>query len=215
MLSVTDQIIENETEYRGNIHGPSVFTKKEKGQIKKGVNVVGEYMRDVGFRGVAGADFLISDGETYFVEINPRKNHSTVINNRMLEETRPDDIPPLPYLESETILNNGSNYDLSSWEEPDISWDMYILKKKGWSQIVDVPLRTYKQDHAWDFNGSYVANIPYPVQSIIHKSYASQKSEGHTRRTMPGELVRIVSPDLKGRMKTISQINKCFRFLGD
>ncbi|MFP4045808.1 MAG: ATP-grasp domain-containing protein [Candidatus Aenigmatarchaeota archaeon] len=215
VLSITDQIIENETEYRGNTMSPDLFAEEEEEKIKEQCKTVGSYIQDSGFRGIAGIDLLTTEDDVYFVEVNPRKNHSTVINNTMLEKTRPEGIPPLASLEAEVITGTDDAYEIEKWQYPkDVEWDMYVYKKKGWSQITKLP-PDISRDHTWDFSGSYVANVPYPIRSITSKSYASQKSEGHTRRSQANELVRIVSESVNERLKKVAEIENSFSFLGD
>lgn len=214
-LSVTNQIIEGKTNYMGNRTTPGLFSKEERAQIEEESCAVGEYIREEGYRGLAGLDLITTDDGIYFVEINPRKNHSTVLNVGMLAETRPEDFPPLPALEAESLLGISDGYDLDGWQEPDLSWEMYLLKRKGWSRLTSLPPTTGVKDHEWDFEGGYVANVPFPVGSIVNKNYASQKSEGHTRRSTANELVRIVSTDLNTRLKALPQVENCFENIGE
>lgn len=51
---------------------------------------IGEMLRDNGYRGVAGIDYLIDDDEVFFVEINPRFQASTrVLNDILIQQGIP------------------------------------------------------------------------------------------------------------------------------
>lgn len=47
---------------------------------------IGNLLENAGFRGICGIDFVVSDGEVYFIEINPRFQASTVLLNLALEK---------------------------------------------------------------------------------------------------------------------------------
>lgn len=47
---------------------------------------IGDLLKSAGFRGICGIDFVISGGEVYFIEINPRFQASTILLNLALEK---------------------------------------------------------------------------------------------------------------------------------
>lgn len=218
ILSITDQIIENETVYHGNVY-PLKISEKTKEKIKEECLKTGELAYEEGYRGILGIDGIVSEHKFFVVEINPRKNHSSVLNTVMMEKVKYEETPPLVYIETLAILDEDIEYDIDRWaykcESSPLSWDMYIFKKQGWSKLKRIPDGAGIRDHDWDFQTSYVANVPCEIDTIIPKTYASLKSDGHTRRTTPNELGRIVSPDSAERLKKISELKRCFEFYGD
>ncbi len=213
VLTITDQIIKEGTDYYGNKY-PSKIDGSLKEKVIDECKKIGQIMGEKGYRGVGGIDGIISDNDFYFVEVNPRKNHSTVLNSTLLEKVRPDDIPPLPYLEAE-LIEEGKNkdYDLNKWatklRESNYTYDMFLYKKEGWNIAKSDPNNYRINDHEWDFKKPYIANIP-KKGVIISKTYGSLKSEGHTRRVTPTELGRIVSRNMHDRLKQIKKMNKSF-----
>ncbi|MFW6026222.1 MAG: ATP-grasp domain-containing protein [Candidatus Woesearchaeota archaeon] len=213
ILTISDQIIKNGTDYYGNKY-PSKVDGSLKDKVIEECKKVGEIMGEYGYRGVGGIDGIIVDNDFYFVEINPRKNHSTVLNSTILDKVRPNDIPPLSYLEAE-LMETGKNksYDFRKWvknlNESNFTYDMFLYKKKGWHIAKEDPNKYRIHDHDWDFKKPYIANIPKPGV-VISKTYGSLKSEGHTRRVTPTELGRIVSRNMHDRLKQIKKMNKAF-----
>jgi hypothetical protein len=214
VLVITDQIIKNGTIYYGNTF-PSIISGNLKEKIESEAKRVALIMGELGYKGVGGIDFIVADNKPYFVEINPRKNHSTVLNNSLLEEVRPLGIPPLPYLEVELIKEGRNKYvDFKKWksnlDKSNLTFDMFLYKKEGWHVATANPNTSSLKDHEWDFTKPYVANIP-ERDTIISKTYGSLKSEGHTRRVNPTELGRIVSKNMYDRLKQIKKMNCSFR----
>ncbi|MFB6211658.1 MAG: ATP-grasp domain-containing protein [Halobacteriales archaeon] len=218
ILSASDQIIADGTDYRGNTY-PLNIDDTVREEVHKQCEAVAEYMWEKGYRTTAGIDGITTDDTFYFVEINPRRNHSTVMNTVMLEEARPDDMPPLPLIEAEISLGYDKSYDFDEWAERvddlDVTWDMFVFQRPEWARLESLPLTLEGRDHSWDFSSSYITNIPAAEGTVAPKSYGTPKSGGHSRRATPNELGRIVTTDPATRSRVVSDVERHFSFFGD
>ncbi|MCL2311873.1 MAG: ATP-grasp domain-containing protein [Firmicutes bacterium] len=71
--------------YRGADYAAfSYLSKKIKESVLSNAKVIGEQLRRYEYLGVAGIDFLYSNGTLYFLEINPRFQASTALLNKAL-----------------------------------------------------------------------------------------------------------------------------------
>ncbi|MCK5043432.1 ATP-grasp domain-containing protein [Candidatus Pacearchaeota archaeon] len=217
VLIATNQIIEQGTKYYGNSY-PLKFNKQMLKKVKEEALKVGEIMRKQGYRGIGGIDGIVAEDEFYFVEINPRKNHSAVVNTSVLEKFRPKNMPPLSYLEAELQLSKEKkSYDFTEWvnnfEKQDICFDMYLLKKEGWMKFIKFPEGENVRDHDWNLKTPYFASLPNfnEEEIILPKSYASSKSDGHTRKVNAADICRIVSTNLSQRLKQIKKMSSSIK----
>lgn len=189
-LTASDQIIENGTDYAGNSY-PLELDDETIDTVLEESEKIADFMSREGYRGIAGIDGIVSDGDFYFVEINPRKNHSTVLKSVMLEQERPEHLPPLPVIEAEII--DGETYDLDKWtqniREAGYQWDMYIVKASG-GGITEGDFNI-RRDHEWNFQEPYIANIPQKG-AYIPRAYSGSK-EGRSKEEVPVELGRAVT----------------------
>lgn len=61
------------------------LSSKKRNRLNCYVKKLGEYLRDLGYKGILGFDFLITKDEVMFVEVNPRFQASTPLLNAALK----------------------------------------------------------------------------------------------------------------------------------
>jgi len=99
IAGVADQRIEQGTRFTGSDF-PSVLNKKIIEKLKEYTRVVGQWLVREGYRGIFGCDFLVDDNDDiYFLEINARKQGTTLEFCCTLEQSLPPGSPMLPELE--------------------------------------------------------------------------------------------------------------------
>ena len=81
---------------------------------------IGDLLKNAGFRGVCGIDFVVSDGEVYFIEINPRFQASTVLLNLALEKA---ELPSIHHLQLGDYDSN--KVDKDSLERIQVDYSYY------------------------------------------------------------------------------------------
>lgn len=64
----------------------SKLNGKQKEIIHQYGTIIGDELQGIGYRGVCGIDFLVTENEVYFIEINARFQASTILINAALKE---------------------------------------------------------------------------------------------------------------------------------
>ncbi len=106
IAGVADQIIENGNRFVGSTY-PSVATDQQKEKLHQYTQLIGQMLGRQGYRGIFGCDYIISNnGEIYFIEINGRKQGTTLEFCYSLEQALPKGSPMLPELEYYAVTEN-------------------------------------------------------------------------------------------------------------
>ncbi|MFB6244967.1 MAG: ATP-grasp domain-containing protein [Candidatus Nanohaloarchaea archaeon] len=206
-LVSSDQIIEEGTAYSGNTY-PLDLDDSTIDELEAQAEIIGDEMRRDGYRGLTGVDLMVVDGEPYYVEVNPRKNHSTVLKSTMLEELRPEGLPPLPVVEKDVVLGD-EDYNLQLWSknvrESGYTWDMYIFSEPGWFRFSDPGVDTM-HDHEYGFgqDSGFVANIPREG-AYVPRAYKGIKSSEESLEPQEVNIGRVVTPDPQSRQKMLER----------
>ncbi|MFQ5531969.1 MAG: ATP-grasp domain-containing protein [Candidatus Nanoarchaeia archaeon] len=80
IVCITDQILRNCYQYLGNIY-PSKASKESEQKIIETTKIIGNYLANLGFRGLFGLDFIIDEKENlYTVDLNPRRQGGYLCN---------------------------------------------------------------------------------------------------------------------------------------
>ncbi len=99
IAGVADQRIEQGTRFTGSVF-PSVLDKKIIARLQEYTRFIGGWLARDGYRGIFGCDFLVDDNnDIYFLEINARKQGTTLEFCCTLEQSLPAGSPMLPELE--------------------------------------------------------------------------------------------------------------------
>ena len=99
IAGVADQRIEHGTRFTGSVF-PSVLDKKIIARLQEYTRIIGGWIAREGYRGIFGCDFLVDDNDKiFFLEINARKQGTTLEFCCTLEQSLPSGSPMLPELE--------------------------------------------------------------------------------------------------------------------
>jgi hypothetical protein len=99
IAGVADQRIEQGTRFTGSVF-PSVLDKKIIARLHELTRIIGGWLARQGYKGIFGCDFLVNDNdEIFFIEINARKQGTTLEFCCTLEQSLPSGSPMLPELE--------------------------------------------------------------------------------------------------------------------
>ncbi len=133
VAGVADMRIEDGNKFRGSTF-PSQLPGPVQAVLREHTAAVGRAIGALGFRGIFGCDFIVDDeGGVWFIEVNPRKQGTTMEFCCTMEHLLGPDAPNLPELELAAVLD-GRFPD--GWAEPDhgraaqagIHWGTYNHK---------------------------------------------------------------------------------------
>ncbi len=86
IAGVADMRIENRKAFRGSTC-PSVLPENIQAELRAHTRTVGRTLGALGFRGIFGCDYVVDQGgNVYFIEVNPRKQGTTMEFVCMLEQ---------------------------------------------------------------------------------------------------------------------------------
>lgn len=99
VAGVADQRIQNGHKFRGSTY-PSVLPSDVQAQLIDYTRTVGRTLAKFGYRGVYGCDYIVDgNGEILFIELNPRKQGTTMEFCCTLDQILPHGSPSLMELE--------------------------------------------------------------------------------------------------------------------
>lgn len=99
IAGVADQCIQNGNRFTGSTF-PSILSSKVQDELIDHTRKVGSWLAGQGYRGIFGCDYIVTEsGEIRFLEINARKQGTTLEFCCTLEQNLPDGSPMLPELE--------------------------------------------------------------------------------------------------------------------
>ena len=141
----------------------------------------------MGYRGIFGCDYLIdNDGEVFFLEINARKQGTTLEFCFTLEQTLPEGSPMLPELEYYAVTEN--------------RFPPHTMEMKGNIRNIHWGTYNYKLDTAKLTTG-YIPQNSYERETFrkvangeLLKDFVILEHPGTNFHVMPGSfLARVVS----------------------
>lgn len=130
IAGVADQRIEGGNRFTGSTF-PSVLPAAVIGQLQEQTRAVGQWMGRQGYRGIFGCDFIVThDGDIRFLEINARKQGTTLEFCCTLEQTLKPGSPMLPELEFHAVTENILPADAAEMRgnPKEIHWGTYNYK---------------------------------------------------------------------------------------
>lgn len=99
IAGIADQVIRDGNRFVGSTF-PTRASKSQQQQLRKYTAAVGKELGKAGYRGIFGCDYLIdNNGDIRFLEINARKQGTTLEFCFTMEQTLPEGAPMLPELE--------------------------------------------------------------------------------------------------------------------
>jgi ATP-grasp domain len=136
IAGVADQRIEQGTRFTGSVF-PSVLDKNIIARLHEYTRIIGGWLAREGYRGIFGCDFLVDDNdEIFFIEINARKQGTTLEFCCTLEQSLPSGSPMLPELEFYAVTEGlfpANTVELKS-NPKDLHWGTYNYKIHGTAQ---------------------------------------------------------------------------------
>lgn len=130
IAAIADQEIEGGNMFRGSTF-PSVLPYREQLEIKEHTRMVGRVLGRSGYRGIFGCDYIVSQsGDIFFVEVNARKQGTTMEMCCTLENLLPEESPSLMELEYYAVTENRlpSNKVEIKDAISDLNWRTYNFK---------------------------------------------------------------------------------------
>ncbi|RQD75925.1 ATP-grasp domain-containing protein [Desulfonatronospira sp. MSAO_Bac3] len=106
IAAIADQEIENKNSFRGSAF-PSSLSHKEQAEVREHARMVGRVLGRSGYRGIFGCDFIVDNqGRIFFVEVNARKQGTTMEMCCTLENALPPGAPSLMEMEYHAVVHN-------------------------------------------------------------------------------------------------------------
>lgn len=106
IAGIADQVIIDGNRFIGSTF-PSVTTAEQQAQLRDYTVKVGKVLGAAGYRGIFGCDYLVDlEGNIHFLEINARKQGTTLEFCFTLEQSLPEGAPMLPELEYYAVMEN-------------------------------------------------------------------------------------------------------------
>lgn len=130
IAGVADQRIENGTRFTGSTY-PTVLPASVVSQLKELTRSIGRILASEGYRGIFGCDFLVDDDERiFFLEVNARKQGTTLEFTCTLEQSLPETAPTLPELEYYAVARHKfPEHTVEPGANPEnIHWGTYNYK---------------------------------------------------------------------------------------
>lgn len=152
LFSPSVQIIDQEhdcLEYLGSdFSAYHTLSLAEQTCVKRAAAAVGDALRNLGYRGVCGIDFILAGGNCYFMEVNPRFQASTALLNRYLSSLQFPSVQEyhidafshfLPSLPDPPALAQGSCYThhYQAGQDHQLRWLWNLLKESEHFSLCD------------------------------------------------------------------------------
>ncbi|MEN8191156.1 MAG: hypothetical protein ABFS19_15020, partial [Thermodesulfobacteriota bacterium] len=104
VAGVADQIIVGGNRFVGSTY-PTTQPAAVEEELKEHTRKIGRILGREGFRGIFGCDYLVTpEGEVKFLEVNARKQGTTLEFCYTLEQSLPESAPSLPELEYYAVV---------------------------------------------------------------------------------------------------------------
>ncbi|BBD08140.1 hypothetical protein [Desulfovibrio ferrophilus] len=136
VAGVADMTIVDGNKFRGSTY-PSQLSAAVQTQLAEYTAAIGRKLGALGFRGIFGCDYIVdAKGNIFFIEVNPRKQGTTMEYCCTMEHLLPEGAANLPALEIGAVLDNrfpGNTVypDQHRAAELDIHWGTFNYKVEG------------------------------------------------------------------------------------
>ncbi len=132
VAGVADQRIEKGTRFTGSTF-PTQLSDERIALLNRYTKIVGKWLAREGYRGIYGCDFLVNyEGRVFFLEVNARKQGTTMEFCCTLEQSLPPGSPMLPELEYYAVTEGRFPENTVEMKEnvKNINWGTYNFKIK-------------------------------------------------------------------------------------
>ena len=186
IAGIADQNIVDGNKFVGSSF-PSQVSKEQAELLKKHTLAAGRLLGRAGYRGIFGCDYLIDhQGAIWFLEINARKQGTTLEFCCTLEQNLPAGSPTLPELECHAVLHNRFPPGTIEMKENscELHWETYNNKLTAPVLTTDcIPQNTGER-----------TSFAKVARRELHKDLVILEHLGSPLRVMPGTfLARVVS----------------------
>lgn len=130
---VADMTIVDGNKFRGSTW-PSQLPPAIRARLREHTRAVGRKLGELGFRGIFGCDYIVDDdGNIFFIEVNPRKQGTTMEYCCTMEHVLPEGAPNMPELEIWAVLDgkfppNAIEPDFDTVESGRLHWGTFNHK---------------------------------------------------------------------------------------
>ncbi|MFO8083638.1 MAG: ATP-grasp domain-containing protein [Desulfobacterales bacterium] len=149
IAGVADQRIEQGNRFTGSTY-PSKLSPDIINRLGDLTRTAGKWLATNGYRGIFGCDYIVTDQENiYFLEINARKQGTTMEFCCTLEQCLPDGSPMLPELEYWAVTHNHfPEHTIELTSNPkNIHWGTYNFKMQKMVRTNGyIPQSTYERE---------------------------------------------------------------------
>ncbi len=131
IAGVADQCIADGNRFTGSTY-PTVLPREIIEILEAHTRTIGSWLSKHGYRGIFGCDFIVTEqDEVFFLEINARKQGTTLVFCCTLEQTLPKGCPNLPELELYAVTEGifpANTREMDSRSNKNIHWGTYNYK---------------------------------------------------------------------------------------
>ncbi len=186
IAGIADQVIEGGNRFVGSKY-PTVLPNVQQEQLNEYTKRVGRVLGKNGYRGIFGCDYIIDkDGNCIFLEINARKQGTTLEFCHTLEQSLPEGSPSLMELEYFAVTEDSfpKNTIELKGNNRDIHWGTYNYKIETKKRTIGyIPQMTGERD-----------TFKKVADGDLIKDFAILEHVGTNFYVMPGTfLARVVS----------------------
>jgi len=186
IAAIADQEIEQGNMFRGSAF-PSVLPFREQLEIREHTRMVGRVLGRSGYRGIFGCDFIVDpQGRIFFVEVNARKQGTTMEMCCTLENALPENAPSLMELEYSAVTMNRLPAEKMEIKEAiqGLCWRTYNFKVE--KEVMTNYFLPVDEDERELFRQVRTNGVQHKMIIVEHP--------GHKRSVMPGTFLgRVVA----------------------
>ena len=187
---VADMNIVGGNKFRGSTY-PSQLPADVRHRLREYTRAVGRKLGELGFRGIFGCDYIVDDaGDIFFIEVNPRKQGTTMEYCCTMEHVLPPGAPNMPELEIWAVLDGAFPPNMV---EPD-----YDAAESG---IVHWGTFNHKIDRACVHTSNRLPQR-LPERELFRRLIAQRKS-GHVILEHVGADVDVLPGTFMGRVAAV------------
>lgn len=195
IAGVADMNIMDGNKFRGSTF-PSRLAPDTQRKLREYTRAVGRRLGELGFRGIFGCDYIVDKaGGIYFVEVNPRKQGTTMEYCCALEHLLPPGAPNMPELEIWAVLDG---FFPASTVEPD--HDALVAPHLHWGTFNHKIERNCVRTH----NG---LDQRLPERELFRRVAGGGKS-GHVILEHVGADVDVLPGTFMGRVAAVGETRK-------
>lgn len=186
IAGVADQVIVDGNRFIGSKF-PSTVNGKQRQKLYEYTAKVGKVIGKEGYRGIFGCDYLVDNkGDVYFLEINARKQGTTLEFCFTLEQSLPEGSPMLPELEYYAVTENRFPHHTTEMKDNirNIYWGTYNYKIESMKFTSGyIPQNVYERE-----------TFKKVASGELIKDFVILEHPGTNFQIMPGSfLARVVS----------------------